>query len=73
MRIQKRDGRIVPYEEEKIVEAIRKANNEVEEEYRADEGLIGEILEDVKRGGRELQTVEYVQDIIEEGLVGHNK
>ena len=73
MRIQKRDGRIVPYEEEKIVEAIRKANNEVEEEYRADEGLIGEILEDVKREGRELQTVEHVQDIIEEGLVGHNK
>ena len=69
MRIQKRDGRIVPYEEEKIVEAIRKANNEVEEEYRADEGLIGEILEDVKREGRELQTVEHVQDIIEEGLV----
>ena len=27
MKIQKRDGRVVPYEEEKIVAAIHKANN----------------------------------------------
>lgn len=44
MKIQKRDGRVVPYEEEKIREAIHKANNEVEERYRASEGLIEEIL-----------------------------
>ena len=37
MKIQKRDGRVVPYEEEKIREAIHKANNEVEERYRASE------------------------------------
>ena len=43
MKIQKRDGRVVPYEEEKIREAIHKANNEVEERYRASEGLIEEI------------------------------
>ena len=48
MKIQKRDGRVVPYEEEKIREAIHKANNEVEERYRASEGLIEEILEDVQ-------------------------
>ena len=40
MKIQKRDGRVVPYEEEKIVAAIHKANNEVEEKDRADEKLI---------------------------------
>ena len=40
MKIQKRDGRVVPYEEDKIREAIHKANNEVEERYRAREGLI---------------------------------
>ena len=61
MRIQKRDGRIVPYEEEKIVAAIQKANNEVEKEYRAEEELIGEILDDVKQEGKELLTVEHVQ------------
>ena len=73
MRIQKRDGRIVPYEEEKIVAAIQKANNEVEKEYRAEEELIGEILDDVKQEGKELLTVEHVQDMIEERLVSHNK
>ena len=58
MKIQKRDGRVVPYEEEKIREAIHKANNEVEERYRASEGLIEEILEDVQQEGRQTQTVE---------------
>ena len=54
MKIQKRDGRVVPYEEEKIREAIHKANNEVEERYRASEGLIEEILEDVQQDLREI-------------------
>ena len=56
MKIQKRDGRVVPYEEEKIREAIHKANNEVEERYRASEGLIEEILEDVQQEGKQTQT-----------------
>lgn len=73
MRIQKRDGRIVPYEEEKIVAAIRKANNEVEEKYRADEALIDEILQAVRSEGKEQLTVEHIQDMIEEHLVEHNK
>ena len=73
MKIQKRDGRVVPYEEDKIREAIHKANNEVEERYRASEGLIEEILEDVQQEGRQTQTVEHIQDMIEEHLVEHNK
>ncbi len=73
MQIQKRDGRVVPYEEDKIREAIHKANNEVEERYRASEGLIEEILEDVQQEGRQTQTVEHIQDMIEEHLVEHNK
>ncbi len=73
MRIQKRDGRIVPYEEEKITSAIGKANNEVEEKDRAGEGLVHEILEAVKDEGRELQAVEHVQDVIEQHLVRNNK
>ncbi len=73
MRIQKRDGRIVPYGKDKIIEAIRKANHEVEEGDRADDGLVEEILEAVQAEGRELQTVEHVQDVIEQHLVEHNK
>ncbi len=73
MRIQKRDGRIVPYEEEKITAAIQKANNEVEEKDRAGEELMREILTAVKDEGRELQAVEHVQDVIEQHLVQGNK
>lgn len=73
MRIQKRDGRIVPYGEGKIIEAIRKANHEVEENDRAEKELVDEILRAVQEEDRELQTVEHVQDIIEQHLVEHNK
>ncbi len=73
MKIQKRDGRIVPYEEEKIVAAIHKANNEVEEQFRAEEELIAKILEDVKKEEKTQLTVEQIQDMIEERLVEHNK
>ncbi|MCM1046399.1 MAG: anaerobic ribonucleoside-triphosphate reductase [Candidatus Gastranaerophilales bacterium] len=75
MRIQKRDGRVVSFEEEKIVEAIKKANNEVESRERASEELVREILEVVQRDGwdKEQLTVEHVQDLIEQCLVEHNK
>lgn len=73
MQIQKRDGRIVPYEEEKIVAAIRKANNEVEDQYRAGEELIQEILTDVEHEDKNRLTVEHIQDMIEQHLVEHNK
>ena len=73
MKIQKRDGRIVPYEEEKIIDAIHKANQEVEEKDRADDALIEQILEAVKAEGKKQQTVEHVQDVIEQHLVEANK
>ncbi|MCR5477669.1 MAG: anaerobic ribonucleoside-triphosphate reductase [Lachnospiraceae bacterium] len=80
MKIQKRDGRIVEYEADKIVQAIRKANNEVARDQRADDDLIDMILHDVeaegaageKLGGKVL-SVEHIQDMIEERLVQHNK
>ncbi len=73
MRIQKRDGRVVDYEEAKILDAIRKANNEVEECDRADEALMSEILQAVEDEKKSMQTVEHVQDVIEQHLVEHNK
>ncbi|MBQ8230931.1 MAG: anaerobic ribonucleoside-triphosphate reductase [Lachnospiraceae bacterium] len=73
MKIQKRDGRVVPYEAEKIVAAIGKANNEVEEKERASEAIIEEILEDVEKLQKDKLTVERIQDMIEEDLVKHNK
>ncbi len=73
MKIQKRDGRIVPYEADKIILAIRKANNEVEEKERATEDIIDEILEDVESQESGKLTVERIQDMIEADLVKHNK
>ena len=75
MRVQKRDGRIVVYEEEKIADAIHKANHEVDEDDRASEDLVREILDDVKKDGfdKEQLTVEHIQDMIEEHLVKENK
>ena len=57
MKIQKRDGRVVPYQEDKIIAAIQKANNEVSEKDRAGEELIAQILKAVQDEGREIQTV----------------
>lgn len=73
MKIQKRDGRVVPYEADKITAAIRRANNEVEEKERAGEELIGEILEYVQDQNMDKLSVEKIQDMIEARLVGHNK
>ncbi len=73
MKIQKRDGRIVPYEADKIVAAIHKANNEVEEKERAGEELIEEILDVVQAQNKDKLTVERIQDMIEAQLVSHNK
>ncbi len=71
--IQKRDGRVVPFEEEKIIAAIRKANHEVEEQDRAADELIAEILDQVRAEDKDRLTVEHVQDMIEARLVKENK
>ena len=49
IKVQKRDGRIVNYDREKIVRAIQKANAEVDAAERAGEALIDGILDDVEK------------------------
>ncbi len=73
MKIQKRDGRVVPYEAEKIIAAIGKANNEVEEKDRVGREVIDEILNKVEAQQKDMLTVERIQDMIEADLVKHNK
>ena len=72
-KIQKRDGRIVPFESEKIVAAIYKANNEVEEKDRASAELVQNILDYIEEQDDKTIAVEKVQDLIEECLVNSNK
>lgn len=73
MKVQKRDGRIVTYEVDKITNAIKKANVEVEPSQKADEELIGKAVENVENLTGDVIPVETIQDIIERTLVSHNK
>lgn len=73
MKVQKRDGSIVVYEQDKIRNAIEKANYEVEESEKASEALIDEIIQHVEDAVKEVVPVESIQDMIEQELVNHNK
>lgn len=73
MEIQKRDGRIVKFEEEKIIHAILKANAEVTVKEKAGDELIQKIVLYVKEHAIQPMPVETVQDMIEQILVQHNK
>lgn len=61
--VEKRDGRVVGYNEEKIKAAIRKAM--LQTDMGEDEGLIQKIADRVGINGRERMTVEEIQDRVE--------
>ncbi len=73
IKVQKRDGRIVEYNREKIITAIRKANAEVEAYEQAGEDMIDAILDYVEGHGSDVINVETIQDMIESSLVNKNK
>ena len=61
--VVKRDGRVVGYNEEKIKAAIRKAMFQTE--MGEDESLIQRIADRIGQRGREQETVEDIQDLVE--------
>lgn len=61
--VEKRDGRIVGYNEEKIKAAIRKAM--LTTEMGEDEALLQKITDRIGMGGKERMTVEEIQDRVE--------
>ena len=73
MKVVKRNGSIVDFDQSKIANAISKANNEVKSSQRATKKEIGEIIDYIKSLGKERMLVEDIQDIIEEKLMefGH--
>lgn len=73
MKVVKRNGSIVDFDQSKIANAISKANNEVKGSQRATKKEIGEIIDYIKSLGKERMLVEDIQDIIEEKLMefGH--
>ena len=48
MKVVKRDGKTVPYDRQKIVIAISKANKEVDEKDRVDDKQIKEIIKRIE-------------------------
>ena len=73
MKIIKRDGHIVDYCPEKIEIAIKKANNEVQEEDRVSDTQIKNIIKYIESLKKRRMLVEDIQDIIEMRLMALNK
>ncbi len=69
MKVVKRDGSIVDFDRSKIIKAIGKANEAVEEECRITEAQIEEIVDDIARRHRARLLVEDIQDMVEEKLM----
>ncbi len=73
MKVIKRDGRVVDYDRNKILVAIRKANVEVEDYDRIDEDKIESIVAGIEGLKRDQMQVEDIQDMIEQKLMAYGK
>lgn len=78
IKIKKRDGRIVDFDQEKIVNAIFKAAQSVGgKDRKTAEELAGKVIQELneKFDGKKVPTVEEVQDTVEDVLIksGHAK
>lgn len=73
-QISKRDGEIVNYDSNKIINAIVKASEEVDEDLSdSDLSSILSTVEDELLACDDVITVEFIQDRVEEALLEHNK
>lgn len=73
MKVIKRDGSSVDYDQSKIVIAIEKANAEVPETERMSREDIDAIIDSIEAQKRQRILVEDIQDLVEQGLVERNK
>ena len=73
MKIVKRDGHIVDYDQAKIRTAIEKANSEVRGREKASKENIEEIIKYIEELNKKRILVEDIQDIIEEHLMKMGK
>ena len=73
MKIIKRDGHVVDYMPEKIENAIKKANCEVDEENRVSDIQIRNIIKYIENLKKKRMLVEDIQDIIEMRLMALGK
>ena len=73
MKVIKRDGRAVDFDQEKIRIAIDKANKEVRPRERATKEEIKEIIEYIEELSKKRILVEDIQDVIEQKLMEFQK
>ncbi len=73
MKVIKRDGNIVDFDRSKIVIAIKKANEAVEEQQRASDEQIENIVCCVENRNRPRLLVEDIQDMVEQKLMEIDK
>ena len=69
MLVIKRDGKLVQYNKQKIIDAIQKANQEVDKSEQASMNEIQAIIEGIESQGLEKISVEDIQDTIEKSLM----
>ena len=73
MKVIKRDGTTVDFDDNKIIVAIKKANAVVEEQDKIDESKIYEIANNIKALNKDRLLVEDIQDIVERNLMDAGK
>ena len=69
MKVIKRDGKTVEFDRNKIIKAIRKANEAVEEEHRISDEQIEQIVRSIENKKRNRYLVEDIQDMVEHALM----
>ena len=69
MKVIKRDGTIVPFEHEKITNAIQKALNEVEDYEQDPSEITSSVLYELKESEAINIDIEAIQDLVETGLM----
>ncbi|MGL5913551.1 MAG: anaerobic ribonucleoside-triphosphate reductase [Bacteroidales bacterium] len=74
MKVIKRDGREVSFSDQKILTAIKLANESVDEGFQLSEKKIKSAFEFIKKEleGKESITVEDIQDLVEKSLMNKN-
>lgn len=69
MKVVKRDGEIVKFDANKIIEAISRANRDVKGREKASIANKKEIVKYIKALNKDIITVEEIQDIVEKQLM----
>ncbi len=73
MKVIKRDNSVVDFDRSKIVNAIHKANDAVDECYRLDDGSVDAIADAVANTRKPRLLVEDIQDMVETKLMAAGK